>query len=175
MILFLPLVSALASHSACDATGNWTTTLSLSQWASDSAQCLGCSSLLSVSPGTPRRHAASGISVGSVRTRAYRGIPFHIDADGGHRGLFRPRVQHGLYGGGSGIPAVFRQSLGFFTFSMLGIVLRTIFRPDLSSSGNWSVSPVICWSDSVRNRLADAAKKAFLTNRVGDFGFLPGI
>ncbi len=67
-------------------------------------------------------------------------------------------------------------SLSLFTFSMLGIVLANNF-----------LQMFICWElVGVSSYLligfwyekasaADAAKKAFLTNRVGDFGFMLGI
>ena len=66
--------------------------------------------------------------------------------------------------------------LGLFTFSMLGIVLANNF-----------IQLFICWElVGVSSYLligfwfekpsaADAAKKAFLTNRLGDFGFMLGI
>jgi NADH-quinone oxidoreductase subunit L len=67
-------------------------------------------------------------------------------------------------------------SLSLFTFSMLGIVLANNF-----------VQMFICWELvglssylligfwHERPSAADAAKKAFITNRLGDFGFLLGI
>lgn len=82
------------------------------------------------------------------------------------------------YGYMHGDPAFSRffASLSLFTFSMLGIVFATNFFQmfifwelvGLSSYlliGYWHQKP----------SAADACKKAFLTNRIGDFGFLLGI
>ena len=66
--------------------------------------------------------------------------------------------------------------LSFFTFSMLGIVFADNF---LQMFIFWELVGVSSymligfWYE--RDAAADAAKKAFLTNRVGDFGFLLGI
>ena len=66
--------------------------------------------------------------------------------------------------------------LSFFTFSMLGIVLATNF---LQLFIFWELVGVSSymligfWYE--RPSAADAAKKAFVTNRLGDFGFLLGI
>jgi NADH-quinone oxidoreductase subunit L len=66
--------------------------------------------------------------------------------------------------------------LSFFTFSMLGIVFSDNF---LQMFIFWELVGVSSymligfWYQ--RDAAADAAKKAFLTNRVGDFGFLIGI
>lgn len=66
--------------------------------------------------------------------------------------------------------------LSFFTFAMLGIVLANNF---LMLFVFWELVGVSSylligfWFE--RPSAADAAKKAFLTNRVGDFGFLLGI
>jgi NADH-quinone oxidoreductase subunit L len=67
-------------------------------------------------------------------------------------------------------------SLSFFTFSMLGIVLSTNFLEMFffwELVGLSSYLLIGFWYD--RPSAADASKKAFLTNRVGDFGFLLGI
>jgi NADH-quinone oxidoreductase subunit L len=66
--------------------------------------------------------------------------------------------------------------LSLFTFSMLGIVLATNFLMlfifwELVGVSSWLL--IGFWFE--RPAAADAAKKAFLTNRVGDFGFLLGI
>src|SRR5207245_5635083 len=72
--------------------------------------------------------------------------------------------------------ACYVAGLSLFTFSMLGIVLANNFvmlfifweLVGLSSYlliGHWFERP----------SAADACKKAFLTNRLGDFGFLLGI
>lgn len=67
-------------------------------------------------------------------------------------------------------------SLSLFTFSMLGIVLANNL---LMMFVFWELVGVSSylligfWFE--KNSAADAAKKAFLTNRVGDFGFLLGI
>ncbi len=67
-------------------------------------------------------------------------------------------------------------SLSLFTFSMLGIVLANNF---LEMFVFWELVGVSSylligfWFQ--RPAAADAAKKAFLTNRLGDFGFLLGI
>jgi NADH-quinone oxidoreductase subunit L len=66
--------------------------------------------------------------------------------------------------------------LSFFMFSMLGIVFSDNF---LQMFIFWELVGVASylligfWYE--RNSAADAAKKAFLTNRIGDFGFLIGI
>ena len=67
-------------------------------------------------------------------------------------------------------------SLGLFTFSMLGIVLsdnlvQTFIFWELV--GVTSYLLVGFWYE--KPSAADAAKKAFLTNRIGDFGFILGI
>jgi NADH-quinone oxidoreductase subunit L len=81
----------------------------------------------------------------------------------------------GYMGGDRGFSRYFA-SLSLFMFSMLGIVLATNF-----------IEMFVCWelvglSSYLligfwyeRPAAADAAKKAFLTNRLGDFGFLLGI
>ncbi|MGA3179768.1 MAG: NADH-quinone oxidoreductase subunit L [Verrucomicrobiota bacterium] len=66
--------------------------------------------------------------------------------------------------------------LSLFTFSMVGLVLSNNF---LQMFIFWELVGVCSylligfWYE--RPAAADAAKKAFLTNRVGDFGFLTGI
>jgi NADH-quinone oxidoreductase subunit L len=66
--------------------------------------------------------------------------------------------------------------MSFFTFSMLGVVLSNNF---LQLFIFWELVGVSSymligfWYE--RPAAADAAKKAFLTNRLGDFGFLAGI
>ena len=66
--------------------------------------------------------------------------------------------------------------LSLFTFSMLGIVLANNF---LMMFVFWELVGVSSylligfWFD--RPAAADAAKKAFLTNRIGDFGFAIGL
>jgi NADH-quinone oxidoreductase subunit L len=70
----------------------------------------------------------------------------------------------------------FFASLSLFMFSMLGLVLSNNF---LQMFIFWELVGVCSyllvgfWFE--RGAAADAAKKAFLTNRVGDFGFLTGI
>ncbi len=66
--------------------------------------------------------------------------------------------------------------LSLFTFSMLGIVLADNFVMmfvfwELVGVSSWLL--IGFWYE--RDSAADAAKKAFLTNRIGDFGFLLGI
>ena len=66
--------------------------------------------------------------------------------------------------------------LSFFTFSMLGIVLANNFVMMFIFWELVGVSSYLLigfWFE--RPSAADAAKKAFLTNRLGDFGFLLGI
>jgi NADH-quinone oxidoreductase subunit L len=66
--------------------------------------------------------------------------------------------------------------LSFFTFSMLGIVLSNNFVMLFIFWELVGVSSYLLigfWHE--RPSAADAAKKAFLTNRLGDFGFLVGI
>jgi NADH-quinone oxidoreductase subunit L len=67
-------------------------------------------------------------------------------------------------------------SLSLFTFSMLGVVLANNFLQMFIFWELVGVSSYLLigfWYE--RASAADAAKKAFLTNRVGDFGFLLGI
>ncbi len=67
-------------------------------------------------------------------------------------------------------------SLSFFTFSMLGIVLAVDFIQMFIFWELVGVSSYLLigfWFE--KPSAADAAKKAFLTNRIGDFGFLLGI
>ncbi len=67
-------------------------------------------------------------------------------------------------------------SLSLFTFSMLGVVLANNFVQMFIFWELVGVSSYLLigfWYEKAS--AADAAKKAFLTNRVGDFGFLLGI
>ena len=70
----------------------------------------------------------------------------------------------------------FFASLSFFTFAMLGIVVATNFVQMFifwELVGLSSYLLIGFWRE--RPAAADAAKKAFITNRLGDFGFLLGI
>ena len=70
----------------------------------------------------------------------------------------------------------FFAGLSLFTFSMLGIVLSDNFLQMFifwELVGLCSYLLIGFWYE--RPAAADAAKKAFLTNRLGDFGFLTGI
>jgi NADH-quinone oxidoreductase subunit L len=74
-----------------------------------------------------------------------------------------------------GFPRFFA-SLSLFTFSMLGIVLANNFVQVFIYWELVGVSSYLLigfWYE--RASAADACKKAFLTNRIGDFGFLLGI
>jgi NADH-quinone oxidoreductase subunit L len=67
-------------------------------------------------------------------------------------------------------------SLSFFMFSMLGIVLSNNFVMMFIFWELVGVSSYLLighWFE--RDAAAEAAKKAFITNRIGDFGFLLGI
>jgi NADH-quinone oxidoreductase subunit L len=67
-------------------------------------------------------------------------------------------------------------SLSFFMFSMLGIVLSNNFVMMFIFWELVGVSSYLLighWFE--RDTAAEAAKKAFLTNRIGDFGFMLGI
>ncbi|MBT5927657.1 MAG: NADH-quinone oxidoreductase subunit L [Verrucomicrobia bacterium] len=67
-------------------------------------------------------------------------------------------------------------SLSLFTFSMLGIVLASNFMQMFIFWELVGVSSYLLigfWYE--RPAAADASKKAFLTNRIGDFGFILGI
>ena len=67
-------------------------------------------------------------------------------------------------------------SLSFFLFSMLGVVLSNNFVMMFIFWELVGVSSYLLighWFE--RDAAAEAAKKAFLTNRVGDFGFMLGI
>jgi NADH-quinone oxidoreductase subunit L len=67
-------------------------------------------------------------------------------------------------------------SLSFFMFSMLGIVVSNNFVMMFIFWELVGVSSYLLighWFD--RDAAAEAAKKAFLTNRIGDFGFMLGI
>src|SRR5262249_48591001 len=70
----------------------------------------------------------------------------------------------------------FFTSLSLFTFSMLGIVLANNFVELFifwELVGVCSYLLIGFWYE--RPAAADAGKKAFITNRLGDFGFLLGI
>jgi NADH-quinone oxidoreductase subunit L len=70
----------------------------------------------------------------------------------------------------------FFASLSLFTFSMLGIVLANNFLQMFISWELVGLSSYLLigfWFE--KPSAADAAKKAFITNRLGDFGFLLGI
>ena len=74
-----------------------------------------------------------------------------------------------------GFPRFFA-CLSLFTFSMLGIVLANNFLMQFMFWELVGVSSYLLigfWYE--RPAAADAGKKAFLTNRIGDFGFLLGI
>jgi len=82
------------------------------------------------------------------------------------------------YGYMSGDPGFSRYfaSLSLFTFAMLGIVLANNFVMMFifwELVGLSSYLLIGFWYE--RSSAADAAKKAFLTNRLGDFGFMLGI
>src|SRR2546423_28135 len=67
-------------------------------------------------------------------------------------------------------------SLSFFMFSMLGIVVANNFVMMFIFWELVGVSSYLLighWFE--RDKAAEAAKKAFLTNRIGDFGFMLGI
>ena len=67
-------------------------------------------------------------------------------------------------------------SLSFFMFSMLGIVVSNNFVMMFIFWELVGVSSYLLighWFE--RDKAAEAAKKAFLTNRIGDFGFMLGI
>jgi len=81
----------------------------------------------------------------------------------------------GYLRGDRSVPRFFA-SLSFFTFSMLGIVLANNFVQMFifwELVGLSSYLLIGFWHE--RPAAADAAKKAFLVNRLGDFGFLIGI
>ncbi|HXR08858.1 MAG TPA: NADH-quinone oxidoreductase subunit L [Candidatus Acidoferrum sp.] len=81
----------------------------------------------------------------------------------------------GYMRGDRGYPRYFA-GLSFFTFSMLGVVLSNNFVQMFIFWELVGVSSYLLigfWYG--RPAAADAAKKAFLTNRLGDFGFLAGI
>jgi len=70
----------------------------------------------------------------------------------------------------------FFAGLSLFTFAMLGVVLSNNFMQMFifwELVGACSYLLIGFWYE--RASAADAAKKAFLTNRLGDFGFLTGI
>jgi NADH-quinone oxidoreductase subunit L len=70
----------------------------------------------------------------------------------------------------------FFASLSLFTFSMLGIVLANNFLQMFIAWELVGVSSYLLigfWYEKAS--AADAAKKAFITNRLGDFGFMLGI
>ena len=72
--------------------------------------------------------------------------------------------------------ARFFACLSFFSFSMLGLVLSNNFFQMFifwELVGVSSYMLIGFWYE--KPAAADAAKKAFLTNRLGDFGFLAGI
>src|SRR5256885_4929535 len=78
----------------------------------------------------------------------------------------------------SGDPGLSRffASLSLFTFSMLGIVLANNFVMMFifwELVGLCSYLLIGHWFE--RDSAADAAKKAFITNRIGDFGFMLGM
>ena len=67
-------------------------------------------------------------------------------------------------------------ALSFFMFSMLGIVLANNFVMMFIFWELVGVSSYLLighWFE--RDAAAEAAKKAFITNRIGDFGFMLGI
>jgi NADH-quinone oxidoreductase subunit L len=81
----------------------------------------------------------------------------------------------GYMGEDRGFPRYFA-CLSFFTFSMLGIVLANNFLELFIFWELVGVSSYLLigfWFE--RPAAADAGKKAFITNRLGDFGFLLGI
>src|ERR1043166_5553513 len=82
---------------------------------------------------------------------------------------------YGYMSGDRGFSRYFA-SLSLFTFAMLGIVLADNFLMLFICWELVGVSSYLLigfWYE--RDAAADAAKKAFITNRLGDFGFLLGI
>ncbi|MHB1307277.1 MAG: NADH-quinone oxidoreductase subunit L [Limisphaerales bacterium] len=82
---------------------------------------------------------------------------------------------HGYMKGDPGVSRYFA-GLSLFMFSMLGIVLANNFVMMFVFWELVGVSSYLLigfWYE--RGAAADAAKKAFITNRIGDFGFLLGI
>ncbi len=90
-------------------------------------------------------------------------------------GLMIHLYSRGYMAGDASYPRFFA-SLSLFMFSMLGIVLASNFVLMFVFWELVGVSSYLLigfWYE--RPAAADAAKKAFLTNRLGDFGFLLGI
>ena len=178
VILMLPLVSALAITLGLRRSRVLTTTLSLAAVATGfglsvwlfflfgvSGSHVAASSVPWLSVGTLDVHL--GLTVDSLSTlmlMVVTGVSFLVHL-----------YSTGYMDEDPEYPRYFA-SLGFFTFSMLGIVLsdnlvQTFIFWELVGVSSYLL--VGFWYD--KPAAADAAKKAFLTNRMGDFGFILGI
>lgn len=178
VILMLPLVSGLAITLGLRRSRVLTTTLSLSAVAIG----FGLSAWLFFLYGVTGEHVAAtplpwlsvggfdvhlGLTVDSLSTlmlMVVTGVSFLVHL-----------YSTGYMEDDAEYPRYFA-SLGFFTFSMLGIVLsdnlvQTFIFWELVGVSSYLL--VGFWYD--KPAAADAATKAFLTNRIGDFGFILGI
>ena len=177
-ILLLPLVSALAITLGLRRNRELTTTLSLSAvgigfglsvWLfflyGVSGERLAATPLSWMSVGSLSAHL--GLTVDPLSTlmlMVVTGVSFLVHV-----------YSTGYMEDDPEYPRYFA-SLGFFTFSMLGIVLSDNFVQTFIFWELVGVSSYLLvgfWYE--KPAAADAAKKAFLTNRIGDFGFLLGI
>jgi len=177
-ILMLPLVSALAITLGLRRSRVLTTTLSLTAVAVGFGLSVWLFFLFGVSG---EHHAATPLAWLSVG-----GLDVHLGLTVDSLSTLMLMVVTGvsflvhLYSTGymeedPEYPRYFA-SLGFFTFSMLGIVLsdnlvQTFIFWELVGVSSYLL--VGFWYE--KPAAADAAKKAFLTNRMGDFGFILGI
>ncbi|MBX3731310.1 MAG: NADH-quinone oxidoreductase subunit L [Verrucomicrobiae bacterium] len=177
-VLLLPLVAALGITLGLRRNRELTTTLSLSAVATAFALSVWLFFLFGIHGAHPAVHPLPWLSVGGLDVQiglivdplstlmlmVVTGVSFLV-----HLYSTAYMADDEEY------PRYFA-SLGFFTFSMLGIVLsdnlvQTFVFWELVGVSSYLL--VGFWY--TRPAAADAAKKAFLTNRLGDFGFLLGI
>ncbi|HWD18843.1 MAG TPA: NADH-quinone oxidoreductase subunit L [Verrucomicrobiae bacterium] len=183
LILFLPLLAAVVITLFTQKNGHLSAVISVVAilGAFGAAIFLFCSRLESLSP---RDFAAHWLTVDSKTLGESLRITFGFLLD--RLSLLMMLIVTGVgsmihiysvgYMRGDRSFGRFFACLSFFTFSMLGIVFSDNFLQMFIFWELVGVSSYLLigfWYE--RGAAADAAKKAFLTNRIGDFGFLIGI
>ncbi len=176
LVLFLPLLAAVSITLFTQKDARLSAQFSL--WAVTLSFLASLTFLLLLRDGQAVDLAMNWLSVGPLRID----MGLHLDRLSvlmllivtGVGGV----IHYYSYGYMTGDPGFSRYfaSLSFFTFSMLGIVLANNFVQMFifwELVGLSSYLLIGFWYQ--RPAAADAAKKAFLTNRLGDFGFLVGI
>jgi len=183
LILFLPLLAAVVITLFTQKNGRVSATISVAAVLGSFAAAIAlfCSRLDSLSPHDSAVHwltvdsktlgESLRISFGFLIDRLSLLMMLIVTGVGSVIHIYSAGYMHGDRSYGR-----FFACLSFFTFSMLGIVFSDNFIQMLIFWELVGVSSYLLigfWYQ--RDAAADAAKKAFLTTRVGDFGFLVGI